>query len=427
MVLPRVVVIGGGFGGLQVVRGLRDAPVQVTLIDRRNHYLFQPLLYQVATGGLSPANISTPFRALVKKQRNTRVFLGEVQDIDMAGREVVLAGCRHPYDVLVVATGSQPNYFGHDQWMALAPTLKVAEDAISIRNRVLSAFEIAEREPAGPQRESLLTFVIIGGGATGVELAGALGELKGQTLRGNFRNIDPSTARVFLLEAADRILPTFPAGLSDRAVKELKRLDVTVCTQSLVTDIQPGVVTARVRDTSDVTMRAETILWTAGIKGSFLGQRIARSCQGEVDRNGRVVVDPDLTIPGHPEVFIVGDLACCRHQTDKPLPAVSPVAMQQGRYVAHLIQARLRGKSRPPFRYKDHGSMATIGRGAAVADLRKIQFDGWLGWLAWLFVHLLYILQFENKLLILIQWAWNYFTRNRSARLITGRFEEPCE
>jgi NADH dehydrogenase len=422
MALPHVVVIGGGFGGLQTVLSLKNAPVQITLIDRHNHHLFQPLLYQVATGGLSPANISAPLRALLKRRRNTRVLLGEVHDVDVVRREIVLAGARLSYDTLIVATGSQANYFGKDQWMALAPSLKTNEDALSIRNRVLFAFEQAEREPGAVVDKPWLTFVIVGGGATGVELAGALGELKGQTLRGDFRHLDPSTAEVFLLEAGGRVLPAFPPDLSEKAARSLKRLGITVRTDTRVTDIRPGAVTVSARDGSTDTIRAQTIVWTAGVEGSPLGRKIAKAAKAGVDRNGRVLVGPDLSIPGHPEILVIGDLAHCPDQSGRPLPALAPVAIHQGRYAADLIRARLRGKTLPAFRYKDRGTMTTVGRGAAVVNLNWTRFNGWFGWIVWLFVHLLYIVQFENRLLVLIQWAWNYFTRNRSARLITEQF-----
>ena len=419
MACPQVIVVGGGFGGLQTVLGLRGAPVQVTLIDRRNHYLFQPLLYQVATGGLSPANIAAPLRAIVRKQKNVRVLLETVTGIDVDHHQILLGGSRIAYDTLVVAAGSQPNYFGKDEWIARAPSLKSLEDAVSIRNRVLLAFEEAEREPDTAQSRSWLTFVIIGAGPTGVELAGALGELKRQTLKGNFRQADPSAARVILLEAADRVLPTFPSRLSKKAARALERLGITVCTNTFAADIQPGRLTARVRGTTTVEIDARTILWTAGVQGSPLGQNIAEAAKTAVDKQGRLIVEPDLSIPGHPEILVVGDLAHCRDQYGQPLPAVSPVAIQEGRYVADLIRARLRGGAQAPFRYRDYGSMATIGRGVAVVDLKWIRFAGWFGWITWLFIHLMYIVQFENRLLILIQWAWNYFTRNRSARLIT--------
>jgi NADH dehydrogenase len=422
MGLPHVVVIGGGFGGLQTVLSLRHAPVRVTLIDRRNHHVFQPLLYQVATGGLSPANISAPLRAMFRTRHNTRVLLDVVHDVAVDRREILLSSGRLSYDTLVVATGSQASYFGNDRWTPIAPSLKSNEDAINIRNRVLFAFEQAERGPSAEPDTVWLTFVIIGGGPTGVELAGALGELKGQTLKGNFRRIDPASAEIILLEAGDRVLSAFPPALSDKAIRALKRLGITTRTNTLVTDIEPGAVTVRAPGGSTETIRTKTIIWTAGVQGSPLGQKIAKAAGAEVDRSQRVVVKPDLSIPGHPEILVIGDMAHCPDKEGRPLPALAPVAMQQGRYAANLIRARLRGKTLPPFRYKDRGTMTTIGRGAAVVNLNWTRFDGWFGWIVWLFVHLLYIVQFENRVLILIQWAWNYFTRNRSARLITEQF-----
>jgi NADH dehydrogenase len=426
MAKPHVIVVGGGFGGLQAVLSLRGAPVDVTLVDRHNHHLFQPLLYQVATGGLSPANISAPLRAVLRRQRNAQVLLGEVHDVDAERREIVLAGGRISYDTLIVATGSQANYFGQDQWATLAPSLKTNEDALGIRNRILFAFEQAERASRASERasedEAWLTFVIVGGGATGVELAGALGELKGQTLRRDFRRIDPTTARVILVEGADRLLPAYRPGLAQKALRALDRLGVTVRTQTLVKGIEPGTVTLRTPDGAMETIRAQTVVWTAGVHGTLIGRKLAEAVGAEPDRSGRVIVEPDLTVPRHPEILVIGDLAHCAGRDGKPLPALAPVAMQQGRYAARLIRARLRGRTLPPFRYRDRGTMTTVGRGAAVVDLKWTHFNGWFGWLVWLFVHLLYIVQFGNRLLILVQWGWNYFTRNRSARLITEQF-----
>jgi len=346
-----------------------------------------------------------------------------VHDVDVARREVVLGDSRLQYDTLIVATGAQPNYFGNDQWADVAPSLKGINDAVSIRNRVLFAFEQAERQVSPERRKAWLTFVIVGGGPTGVELAGALAELKRHTLTGNFRYLDPAIAKIILLHAEDRILPTFPPMLSERATRKLERLGVTISTNTFATDVQAGRLTARMRNTSILEIQAETILWTAGVKGSELGAQIAQATSARVANQSRIIVEPDLSILGHPEILVIGDLAHCADQAGQPLPAVAPVAMQQGHYAAELIRARLNGKTLPPFRYKDRGSMATVGRGVAVVDLKKIHFDGWFGWIVWLFVHLLYIEEFENRLLILIQWAWNYFTRNRSARLITGQPE----
>jgi NADH dehydrogenase len=416
----RVVIIGGGFGGLHAALRLKKAPVQVTLIDRRNFHLFQPLLYQVAVGGLSPANIASPLRALLKRQRNARVILGEVIDIDAAERKVILNDGELPYDSLIVATGARHHYFGKEGWEALAPGLKTIEDATEIRRRILLAFEAAERETDPAKVRAWLTFVIVGGGPTGVELAGAVGELAHHTLRNNFRNINPADAHILLLEAVDRILPPYPPKLSAKAAKALARLGATVWTNAKVTEIQPDAVAVD-RNGQVEWIPARTVLWAAGVQASPLGRILAQKTGVELDRAGRVMVEQDLSVRGRPEVFVIGDLAHVRGPDGKPLPGVAPAAIQQGRYVAEVIQTQLAGKPAPrPFRYKDYGNLATIGRAAAVADLGWIQFSGYFAWLAWLFIHLIKLVQFENRVLVLLQWAWNYFTRNRSARLITG-------
>jgi NADH dehydrogenase len=424
----RVVIVGGGFGGLQVARALKRAPVQITLIDRRNFHLFQPLLYQVATGGLSPANIAAPLRAILRRQRNVTVLLGEVTGFDVGLRRVLLADGEVPYDTLVVAAGARHHYFGNEQWERLAPGLKTIEDATAIRRRVLLAFEAAERETDPDRVREWLTFVVVGGGPTGVELAGAIGEIAHHTLRHDFRHIDPAQACVLLVEGTDRVLPAYPPPLSARAARSLEQLGVTVLTGARVTDIRPGSV-ALERDTGTERVAARTVLWMAGMQGSPLGQALSDSAGAPLDRAGRVIVEPNLTIPGHPEIFVIGDMAHFAQEDGSgsgPLPGVAPVAIQQGKYVARLIQRRLHGASgrdggtAEAFRYRDLGSMATIGRAAAVANLRGIWLSGLLGWLAWLFVHLMSLVQFHNRVLVLFQWAWNYFTRNRSARLITG-------
>jgi NADH dehydrogenase len=416
----RVVIIGGGFGGLNAATTLRHAPVQVTLIDRRNFHLFQPLLYQVATGALSPANIAAPLRAILKRQPNVEVLLAEATGFDPVNRKVLLSDGEVPYDTLILAVGVRHHYFGHDDWEADAPGLKTIEDATEIRRRVLLAFEAAERETDPAQIAKLLTFVVVGGGPTGVELAGALGEIARYTLKNNFRNIDPAAAKVILLEGADRLLQTYPPELSARAADSLERLGVTVRTNTLVTNVESDTVTVRSGQTIE-QIPAQTILWATGIKGSPLAQQLAEVTSAELDKLGRVIVQPDLTLPGHPEILVIGDLANFSHQTGQPLPGVAQVAMQQGKYAAKLIQRRLLNKAAPrPFHYRDLGNMATIGRAAAVADLGWIGFSGWIGWVMWLFIHLVNLIQFENRLLVLTQWAWNYFTRNRAARLITG-------
>lgn len=416
---PHVVIIGGGFGGLYAAKRLKRAPVRITLIDRRNFHLFQPLLYQVAAGGLSPANIAAPLRAVLKRQQNTEVLLAEAVVIDVGDHLVLLSDGAVDYDTLIVATGAGNHYFGHDEWQKFAPSLKTIEDATEIRRRILLAFEAAEREPDMARRQALLTFILVGGGPTGVELAGTIGELAQHTLRANFRNINPADARILLVEGTDRILPTYPPELSAKAAQSLARLGVTVRTGTLVTDVQPEAVTVRNGDTTE-RIPAHTVLWAAGVDASPLGRILAKATGARLDRAGRIAVEPDLTLPGQPEIFVIGDLANYSHQTGQPLPGVAPVAMQQGRYVADLIQKRLRGETLPPFHYKDRGSMATIGRAAAVVDLGWVRFSGFFAWLVWLFVHLAYLIQFGNRVLVLMQWAGNYLTRNRSARLITG-------
>jgi len=421
---PRVVIIGGGFGGLFAARALKRTPVQVTLIDRRNFHLFQPLLYQVATGGLSPANIAAPLRVLLKRQMNAEVRLGEVIDIDVANRQVILTGgAKVGYDTLIVAAGSGPHYFGHDAWQEAAPPLKSIADAEEIRRRVLLAFEAAELATDLDSRRACLTFVVVGGGTTGVELTGCLSELAHHTLKRDYRHMDPGSARIVLVEGGDRILPSYPVKLSAKAVAALTRLGIEIQTGAKVIDVEMGAVTIR-RDDRTERVLTRTILWAAGVQASPLGRLLAEKAGARADTEGRIVVQPDLTVPGHPELFVLGDLAHFEHQGGKILPGVAPVAMQQGRYAADLIGRRLQGQSLPPFRYKDRGSMAVIGRNAAVADLGWLRLSGFPAWLLWLFVHLLYLVPFENRILVLAQWTWNYVTRNRSALLIPERNAE---
>lgn len=414
-----VVIIGGGFGGLNVARALRRAPVQVTLLDRRNFHLFQPLLYQVATGGLSPANIAAPLRGILRRQRNARVLLAEATDIDVRRRSVVLLDGEMPYDTLVVATGASHHYFGHDEWGTIAPGLKTIEDAITIRRKLLLAFEAAEREPDPSRHAECLTFVIVGGGPTGVELAGAFAEIARDTLRHDFRSIDPTEARILLVEATDRILPTYVPQLSEKARRALERLGAQVLTNTTVSDVQPDGVTLSKGDVREF-VPARTILWAAGVQASPLGKTLAEQTGAELDRVGRLVVEPDMTLRDHPDIIVMGDLAHYNDERGQPLPGVAAVAIQQGKYAGRLIDRRLRGETSPPFRYRDQGSMATIGRASAVADLGWIKLSGYPGWLAWLFVHLANLIGYENRLLVMLQWAWNYFTGNRAARLITG-------
>jgi NADH dehydrogenase len=424
----RIVIIGGGFGGLSLALSLKRADADVTLIDRHNYHVFQPLLYQVATGALSPANITAPLRQVLRKQKNTRVLLAEATSIDAANHRVILSDGVLEYDTLVVATGSSHQYFGHDSWEQFAPGLKTIEDATDMRGRVLLAFEAAEREQNLEKQRAWLTFVIVGAGPTGVELAGALGEIANDSLRHDFRDIDPSTAQIILVEGTDRVLPTYPLNLSAAAKKMVERLSVTVRTNAMVTDIQAGSVTVREGDRTEKIL-TRTILWAAGVLASPLGRILGEGAGAKIDKAGRVIVEPDLTIPGHPEIFVIGDLASFSHQpSGKPLPGVAQPAIQQGHYVAKLIKSRLRGeKNSRPFHYFDKGNLATIGRGAAVADLGWIKLSGWPAWLIWIFIHLLYIVQFQNRLLILLQWSWLYITFNRAARLITGKSPLPLD
>ena len=416
----RVVIIGGGFGGLYAAKSLRRAPVLVTLIDRRNFHLFQPLLYQVATGGLSPGEIASPLRHVLRRNRNTNVLLGEVVDIDAANRKVVLHDGAIPYDTLIVATGSSHHYFGHNEWEKYAPALKTIEDATEMRSRILLAFENAEREPDAEARHAWLTFVVVGAGPTGVELAGALGEIANDTLRDDFRHIDPTEARIILIEAGDRVLPVYPPDLSADAERSLIRLSVRTMTHTAVTAVEEtGVTVRRNGETQHIT--AHTILWAAGVAASPLGRILADQTGVALDRAGRVLVEPDLTIAGHPEILVIGDLANFSHQTGKPLPGVAPVAIQQGGYAGKLIRARLAGKTTSPFSYWDKGNLATIGRAAAVADFGRIHIAGLIAWLVWLFVHLMYLVGFDNRLLVFFKWAYSYLTFNRGARLITGQ------
>jgi len=422
----RVVIIGGGFGGLSAARSLRHAPVEVTLIDRSNYHLFQPLLYQVATGALSPANIASPLRTILKKQKNVRVLLAEATAIDTGNRRVVLSDGDVEYDTLIVATGSSHQYFGHDEWEQFAPGLKTVEDATDMRRRILLAFETAEREPDPEKVRALLTFVIVGGGPTGAELAGALGEIANDTLRHDFRKIDPSEAQIILIEGADRVLPSYPRSLSTAAQRMLEGLGVTVRTAHFVTDVGPTGVRVSKGEQSE-TIPTRTILWAAGVLASPLGRILLNQAGAALDKSGRVVVEPDCTVPGRPEIFVIGDLANFSHQTGAPLPGVAQPAIQQGRYVARVIEERLRGGEIDPFRYRDKGSLATLGRSAAVADLHWLRLSGLSAWLIWIFIHLLYIVEFQNRLLVFIQWGWFYFTYNRSARLITGKSPLPLD
>jgi len=420
----RVVIIGGGFGGLYAATSLGHADVDVTVIDRRNFHLFQPLLYQVATGALSPGEIASPLRNILNDQKNTRVLLGEAVDIDVDAHEVVLKDeSRVPYDTLIVATGSNHHYFGHPEWARFAPGLKSIEDATEIRTRVLLAFERAERDTDPAARRANLTFVVVGGGPTGVELAGALGEISRDTLKKDFRSINPADANIFLIESADRVLPPYPGELSQSAEQSLIRLGVQTRVGTVVTEIDENGVTIRAGNNMS-RIAARTVLWAAGVQASPLGKRLADRTGAPVDKAGRVMVQPDLSVPGRPEILIIGDLAHFE-QDGKQVPGVAPTAMQEGRYAAHLIVKRLRNEKTNPFRYWNKGNLATIGRNSAVAEIGPFKFSGYLAWLIWLFVHILYIVQFESRVVIVFKWAYDYFTHNRGARLITGSGERP--
>jgi NADH dehydrogenase len=417
----RVVVIGGGFGGLYAVRALAKVPADVTLVDRRNFHLFQPLLYQVATGGLSPGDIASPLRAVVKRQRNTRVVLGEMTDLDPAGRQVVLRDGALPYDTLVVATGARTSHFGHEEWAAVAPGLKSIEDATEIRRRLLLAFERAERERDPARCRAELTFVVVGAGPTGVELAGALAEIARETLKHDFRRIDSRDARILLVEAADRVLGTYSEKLSARAEASLRALGIECLLGRFVEDIDAeGVVVREAHGDAVRRIDARTVVWAAGVAASPIGGLLRDRLGATLDRGGRVVVAPDLSVPGHDDVFVIGDLAHIRTEGGDALPGVAPVAMQEGRHVARRIGDRLAGRETAPFRYADRGSMATIGRGAAVARIGSLELSGHPAWLAWLFIHLLYLVGFQNRMLVAVQWGWSYLTWKRGARLITG-------
>ncbi|BAZ42311.1 NADH dehydrogenase [Calothrix sp. NIES-4101] len=416
----QVVIIGGGFGGLYTAKALAKANVDVTLIDKRNFHLFQPLLYQVATGTLSPGDISSPLRSILSKSKNTKVLLGEVSDIDPKTQEVILNDRIVHYDTLIVATGANHSYFGNDAWKEVAPGLKTVEDAIEIRRRIFSAFEAAEKETDPVKRRALLTFVIVGGGPTGVELAGAIAELAYKTLKEDFRDIDTSETKVVLLQGADRILPSLAPQLSKAAAESLEKLGASVQTKTRVTNIENNVVTYKQGDEfHEIT--SKTILWAAGIQASPMGKILALRTGVECDRAGRVIVEPNLSIKGYENIFAVGDLANFSHQKDQPLPGVAPVAIQEGEYVAKLIQKRLRGKTMQAFKYNDYGALAMIGQNAAVVDLGSIKLQGFFAWIFWLLIHIYFLIEFDNKLLVMIQWAWNYLTRKRGSRLITGQ------
>jgi NADH dehydrogenase len=411
--MPHVVIIGGGFAGLNAAKGLGDVRgVELTLLDRTNHHLFQPLLYQVAMAGLSPADIAAPIRSLLSRYRNIRVLQGEVVSLDLKRKAAVADFGEVVFDYLILACGARHSYFGHDEWEEFAPGLKNLEQATEIRRRVLSAYEQAERSNSPDDRKRLLTFAIVGGGPTGVELAGAIGEMSRFTLAKDFRNIDAKLARVILLEAGPRILPMFSEEQAARATRDLEHLGVQVWTRSAVTKIDAGGV-----EIGGERIHAATVLWAAGVQASSLGEAAGL----QVDRQGRVLVESDLSVKGHPNVFVAGDQAAFTHQTGKPLPGTAPVAMQQGRYLARTIGRELAGKSRQPFRFVDKGQMATIGRSWAIVEFGRLKIAGFPAWILWLVVHIYYLTGFKNRLLVVLQWAWSYVSFRRGARLIVSK------
>jgi len=417
----RVVIIGGGFGGLYAAKALRRAPVDVTLVDRRNFHLFQPLLYQVATGSLSPGDIAAPLRSVLSHQNNTRVLLGTVSDFDPVGRRVLLEeGEAIEYDSLIVAAGSQSSYFGHDDWREFAPSLKTVEEATAIRHKILYAFEAAERAEDSELRRAWLTFVIVGAGPTGVELAGAMGEIARHTLKSEFRRIRPEEAKILILDGSSRVLPGYPEDLSRKAEDALIRLGVRVRSGVRVIGVDRDGVTFQTRNATD-SIRAKTVLWAAGVSASPLGKILAERTGAALDKLGRLKVNPDLTLPGHPEVFVVGDLAILNDEKGSPLPGVAQVAMQGGAYAARVIVKRIQGEaSTKPFAYFNKGDMAVIGRAAAVANVFGVHVSGVFAWLIWLFIHLMYIVEFQSRIKVFLQWGFQYLTFSRGARLITG-------
>src|ERR1700737_121217 len=417
----RVLILGGGFGGLNAAQKLKRPPVDVTLLDRRNFHLFQPLLYQVAAGSLSPEEISAPLRGVLSKQKNAVVLLGEAVDINPGTKSVALRdGATLQYDSLIVSTGSQTSYYGHDFWRQVAPSLKTIEEATTIRHKILYAFEVAERAASDADTRDWLTFVIIGAGATGLELAGALAEISNETLKNVFRRINPKDARIILMEGGNRVLPAYPPDLSEKAEKLVKRLGVEVMKGVMATAIDSKGVTYKRGDAIE-KLAAKTVLWTGGVVANTFGNKLAECTKAETDRTGRIKVQPDLTISNYPDIFVVGDLAAAQGKNGKPLPGVAQVAIQGGSYAAKTIRARLNGKKDPPpFHYFDKGDMAVIGRAAAVANVFGLHVWGLPAWLIWLFIHLLYIVDFQNRVLVFVQWGFEYLTFNRGARLITG-------
>jgi NADH:ubiquinone reductase (H+-translocating) len=415
-IVTRVVIVGGGFGGLYAARAFRREAVEVTIVDRRNHHVFQPLLYQVASAALSPGDIASPIRWILRRQRNVEVLLAEAVGVDLQSHRLLLSDGVLPYDYLIIAAGATHAYFGHDEWRSIAPGLKTLEDALEIRRRVLLAYERAERETVDERRRALLTFVVIGGGPTGVEMAGALAEISRQSLARDFRHFDPSSARIILLEGGPSILSAFPESLRAAALRDLQALGVEVRTNSVVTQVARGKVSI-----GDDAILAETVVWAAGVSASPLGATLAVP----LDRAGRVRVLPDLTIPGAPEVFVIGDLASLDGPDGRPLPGVAQVAIQMGQHAARNILRAIEKQPLRPFQYRDLGNMATIGRASAIADFGSFRLKGLIAWLAWLFVHIFNLIGFRNRLVVMTQWAWAYFTYQRGVRLIAGTPWQP--
>jgi NADH dehydrogenase len=438
--MHRVVIVGGGFGGLQAVENLRRAPVDITLVDRRNFHLFQPLTYQVATGALSPGEIAYPLRAIFKRARNVRVLMLEATDVDLDARELHVeridglpGPASIPYDTLIVAGGSNYSFFGHDEWSEFAEEVKSLESAVLARGRILSAFEAAEMEADPQRRQAWLTFAVVGGGPTGVEMAGQIAELARDTLSGDFRSVDPRTGRILLIEAADRVLTSFPPSLSAKAARSLERLGVSTLLGRTVVGVDAQGVTVETGGAQTERIPTRTVIWAAGVTASPLAALLADRSGAELDRAGRVTVEPDLSLPGHPEVFALGDMVRVRGADGVPhvLPGVAPAAMQEGRHAAKAVRARLDGGASPPFSYRDKGNLATIGRAAAVADIRGLRLSGFLAWLTWLLVHLFYLVGFQNRIVVFVRWSFSFATHGRGARLITepalaGR-DEPAE
>jgi len=417
--LHHVLIIGGGFAGLEAAKKLRHSQFAVTLIDKRNFHLFQPLLYQVATGGLSPADIATPLRSIFRNDKNITIYQNEVTSIHINDKFILTDSGKIEFDTLILATGSTHHYFGHDSWKNVAPGLKTIEDATNIRSRILQAFEKAEKEPDPRKKQNYLTFVIVGGGPTGIELAGAIGELASHILKSDFRNIHPGEARILLIEGAERILSVYPNKLSNKAQKFLQRLNIEIMTNTIVTDVNNDGVKFRKSDQIQ-EIGAKTVIWAAGVQASSLARAIVSDTEIEADKQGRLIVNEYCQIPELPDIYVIGDLAHFKDEGGRPLPGIAPVGMQQGRYVAKVIKRKFSEANLPGFKYRDRGNLAVIGRKVAVAQLGKFKFSGYFAWLFWLFIHLMYIVGFENRLLIFIQWAYNYFTRNRSARLIAN-------